>query len=67
MKPLKHLNEQNIPIKNVVVKNLLKIPPTNKDAGNKAAAVLSLVGLVNIVIIKKSVEWWNTLHQPASM
>jgi heme exporter protein C len=39
----------------------------NKDAGNKAAAILSLVGVVNIVIIKKSVEWWNTLHQPASI
>ncbi len=39
----------------------------NKDAGNKAAAVLSLVGVVNIIIIKKSVEWWNTLHQPASI
>jgi heme exporter protein C len=32
----------------------------------KAAAVLSLVGLVNIPIIKYSVEWWNTLHQPAT-
>ena len=39
----------------------------NKDAGNKAAAILSLVGVVNIIIIKKSVEWWNTLHQPASI
>lgn len=39
----------------------------NKDAGNKAAAILSLVGVVNVVIIKKSVEWWNTLHQPASL
>lgn len=39
----------------------------NRDAGNKAAAVLSLVGVVNIIIIKKSVEWWNTLHQPASI
>lgn len=32
----------------------------------KAAAVLALVGLVNIPIIKYSVEWWNTLHQPAT-
>lgn len=39
----------------------------NRDAGNKAAAILSLVGVVNIIIIKKSVEWWNTLHQPASI
>lgn len=32
----------------------------------KAGAILSLVGLVNIPIIKYSVEWWNTLHQPAT-
>jgi heme exporter protein C len=28
--------------------------------------VLSIVGVVNIPIIKYSVEWWNTLHQPAT-
>jgi heme exporter protein C len=28
---------------------------------------LALVGLVNIPIIKYSVDWWNTLHQPASL
>lgn len=33
----------------------------------KACAVLALVGLVNIPIIKYSVDWWNTLHQPASL
>ena len=32
----------------------------------RATAILSLVGLVNIPIIKYSVEWWNTLHQPAT-
>lgn len=32
----------------------------------RASAVLVLVGVVNIPIIKYSVEWWNTLHQPAS-
>lgn len=35
--------------------------------GAKAAAILALVGFVNIPIIKGSVEWWNTLHQPASI
>lgn len=35
--------------------------------GNKAAAVLALVGFVNVPIIKFSVDWWNTLHQPASV
>ena len=33
----------------------------------RAAAVLTLVGIVNIPIIKFSVDWWNTLHQPASV
>jgi heme exporter protein C len=33
----------------------------------KAAAVLCLVGVVNIPVIKFSVEWWNTLHQPTSL
>lgn len=33
----------------------------------RAAAVLALVGVVNIPIIHFSVEWWNTLHQPASI
>ncbi|PDT41005.1 MULTISPECIES: heme ABC transporter permease [Sinorhizobium] len=33
----------------------------------RVSAVLVLVGFVNIPIIKFSVEWWNTLHQPASV
>lgn len=33
----------------------------------KAAAILALVGIVNVPIIKFSVDWWNTLHQPASV
>jgi heme exporter protein C len=33
----------------------------------RAAAILALVGVVNIPIIKFSVNWWNTLHQPASI
>jgi heme exporter protein C len=32
-----------------------------------AAAIITLVGFVNIPIIKFSVDWWNTLHQPASV
>ena len=39
----------------------------NPARGAKAAAILALVGFVNIPIIKFSVEWWNTLHQPASL
>ena len=33
----------------------------------RAAAILTLVGFVNVPIIKFSVDWWNTLHQPASV
>jgi len=33
----------------------------------RAAAVLTLVGAINVPIIKFSVDWWNTLHQPASV
>ena len=39
----------------------------SSEGGFKAAAILSLVGVVNIPIIKYSVEWWNTLHQPATL
>jgi heme exporter protein C len=35
--------------------------------GARAAAILAIVGFVNIPIIKFSVDWWNTLHQPASI
>ncbi|MFC3680875.1 heme ABC transporter permease [Bacterioplanoides pacificum] len=38
-----------------------------EDSGHKASAILALVGLVNIPIIKYSVDWWNTLHQPATL
>jgi heme exporter protein C len=33
----------------------------------RAAAILALVGFINVPIIKFSVDWWNTLHQPASI
>ena len=35
--------------------------------GQKSSAILALVGFVNVPIIKFSVEWWNTLHQPSSV
>lgn len=37
----------------------------DSERGDKAAAILALVGSVNIPIIHFSVEWWNTLHQPS--
>lgn len=39
---------------------------TNRDSAARACALLAVVGVVNIPIIKYSVEWWNTLHQPAT-
>ena len=33
----------------------------------RAAAILTLVGALDLPIIKFSVDWWNTLHQPASV
>lgn len=38
-----------------------------QESGDRAAAILALVGVVNIPIIKFSVNWWNTLHQPATL
>jgi heme exporter protein C len=35
--------------------------------GGRAASVLALVGVVNLPIIKFSVDWWNTLHQAGSV
>ena len=37
------------------------------DRGDRAAAILALIGAINLPIIKFSVDWWNTLHQPASV
>lgn len=39
----------------------------HKDSADKASAILALVGTVNIPIIYKSVDWWYTLHQPATI
>lgn len=38
-----------------------------QESGDRAAAILALVGVVNLPIIKFSVNWWNTLHQPATL
>jgi heme exporter protein C len=39
----------------------------NQALANKASAILALVGTINIPIIYKSVDWWFTLHQPATL
>jgi heme exporter protein C len=35
--------------------------------GRRAAAILAIAGFINVPIVKFSVDWWNTLHQPASI
>ncbi len=39
----------------------------NKKNLEKATCIISLLGLINLPIIKFSVNWWTTLHQPASI
>ncbi len=39
----------------------------DSERGDRAAAILALIGVINLPIIKFSVDWWNTLHQPASI
>ncbi len=39
----------------------------NQESADKICAILALVGMVNIPIIYKSVDWWFTLHQPATL
>ena len=38
-----------------------------EERANKISSIISIIGLINIPIIKYSVDWWNTLHQPASI
>lgn len=37
------------------------------ERAGKTSAILALVGFINVPIVKFSVDWWNTLHQPASI
>ena len=39
----------------------------DEQAGIKASSLLALIGVVNIPVIKYSVYWWNSLHQPATL
>ena len=38
-----------------------------KIDGSKTASVLAIIGLINLPIIKFTVDWWHTLHQPSSI
>ncbi len=48
---------------------LLALWHTIEEPGRaaRAASILTLVGSINLPIVKFSVDWWNTLHQPASV
>lgn len=39
----------------------------NEERSLKLTSILAIIGVVNLPIIKFSVDWWNTLHQPASL
>jgi heme exporter protein C len=45
----------------------LRAAMDDETKGGRAAAILALVGLVNLPIVKFSVDWWNSLHQGASV
>jgi heme exporter protein C len=38
-----------------------------EERANKISSIVAIIGLINVPIIKYSVDWWNTLHQPASI
>ena len=38
-----------------------------KEKADKASTLVCILGIINVPIIKYSVDWWNTLHQPASV
>ncbi|MEM7083212.1 MAG: heme ABC transporter permease CcmC [Pseudomonadota bacterium] len=46
---------------------LLRNAYEDRPQGDRAAAILTIVGVVNVPIIHFSVKWWNTLHQTASV
>jgi len=39
----------------------------NFEKANKISSVIGIIGLFNLPVIKYSVDWWNTLHQPSSI
>ena len=39
----------------------------NDEKVFKATTIITILGIINVPIIKYSVDWWNTLHQPASI
>ena len=39
----------------------------NNDKAIKVSSIVAIIGLINVPIVKFSVDWWSTLHQPASV
>jgi len=39
----------------------------NFEKANKISSIIAIIGLLNLPIVKYSVDWWNTLHQPSSI
>jgi len=39
----------------------------DQDKSNKISSIIAIIGAINLPVIKFSVNWWNTLHQPASI
>ena len=39
----------------------------NYEKANKISSIIGIVGLLNLPVVKYSVDWWNTLHQPSSI
>ena len=48
-------------------KSWLQSTFASRKSADTAVSIITLVGVVNLPIVKKSVDWWNTLHQPASI
>jgi heme exporter protein C len=46
---------------------LLRMSTEDRDKESRLAAVIGIIGFLDIPIIHKSVEWWRTLHQPTTL
>ena len=46
---------------------LLRMSTDDRDKESRLAAVIGIIGFLDIPIIHKSVEWWRTLHQPTTL
>ena len=61
-------NSNNICVKSVYILFILAHKLIeNEDKANKVSNIIAIIGLINIPVIRYSVDWWNTLHQPSSI